>query len=124
MSSQERKQEIRERAIRDDPLINPNIMEQWVDADLPLRGPFRERVSRRLLVAIKERRTVSGISQRIASQLTTPITNAVREETEGRVQSRIQETIQNRADENSSIANVSGPQMGPGLIRDIGEENE
>lgn len=114
--------QLRERAASDEPLIEPMFLEQLEQANLPFRGPLREEAVQELRMIVSNRRTVSGIASRIATQVSNPITNAVQNQTERRVQERLVETIQNAAEDNRSMTDARPIRMGPGIIRDIGEE--
>lgn len=81
------------------PLVDTVVLDNLAQANLPFRGQFRKNILDRTRKAVKQRRTVSGLSSRLASTLSTPISNAIQEELSNRIQSRLQNTAQNAANQ-------------------------
>lgn len=90
------REQLSRRAERDEPLVDTPVINSLIEADMPLRGDIRQRVLVRLRENIRQRRTVGGISERIASNAVAPINNAIRTEAEERVRSRVQEGLTNQ----------------------------
>lgn len=93
--------DLRERAEANEPIIDTPLINMWAELDLPLRGERRENVIQRMRAQLRNRRTVEGISSRLAANLTSPVQNAVNEEMEDRVRGRIQGQIEEQV-ENSN----------------------
>lgn len=91
--------EIRERAQANEPILDTYFLDLWAELDLPLRGERRQNIVERMRAQIRNRRTVEGVSSRIATNLTSPVQNALNEEMEDRVRGRIQGQIEERVKE-------------------------
>lgn len=92
-----------EKAENNEPLVDTPVLDAWQSMELPLRGPFRENVIKRLRAQVKGRRTVEGLAARISSNVTSPISAAIEEEAEQRVKGQIRDAL---------IDGVNGPRGG------------
>lgn len=99
------REELADRAEQQEPLFDTPLLDTWAEMDMPLRGERRQNVIDRLRAQIKGRRTVEGISARLADNLASPITTAIEQETEGVVRQRVEEFIQNRARNGPEVKN-------------------
>lgn len=93
MSSRDK---LTERAQAQEPLVDPYVLNKLDQMDLPFRGEVRQNILKRVKEHVKRRRTVEGVSNRIASNISTPITEAVRGEVEDRTQRRVGDFIKNK----------------------------
>lgn len=94
---QERRENVSERVLSGEPLIDPVVLETLQELDLPFRGEFRQGAIERLAAQVAERRTVNGIAQRISSNAVSPITTAIEQEMDQRVRKRIAERAKKMA---------------------------
>lgn len=74
-----------------DPYIDTPLLDRWSEADMPLRGSFRENLAKRVRNNVKQRRTEDAISQRLSQNAVSPIMSALELELSDRVKERIQE---------------------------------
>jgi len=81
-----------ERLARNDPIFEPTSLNQLAEADLPLRGPLRQRIIENARDRAIERRTIEGLSSRIAANVAAPITQIMEESIRQRVQERVQQS--------------------------------
>jgi len=82
-----------ERLAANEPVFRPTTLERLAEADLPLRGPLRQRIVENARDRALERRTIEGISRRVATNISAPITEIVQQSIEGRVQERVRESV-------------------------------
>jgi len=75
-------------------IVEPTVLNQWKDADLPFRGEVRQRISQRLAEDVRRRRTINGISERAATALVTPIFSELTNMATTRIRSRLSEQAQ------------------------------
>lgn len=78
----------------DTAIVEPRILEQWKDVDLPFRGEVRQRVSQRLAEDVRRRRTINGISERAATALITPIFSELTNMATTRIRDRLSQQAQ------------------------------
>lgn len=76
-----------------EPIVEPGIARQWTEANLPFRGQVRQRIAERTVEDIRRRRTIDGLSTRIATAAVTPITTEI----EGMVTERIRQRLNQQA---------------------------
>lgn len=76
------------------PIVDTVILNQLVEADVPLRGQMREEFLRRLRNQIRQRRTVHGISNMIARTAISPLTNLVQDQLEQTLSNQIKQQLQ------------------------------
>lgn len=81
-----------ERLANNDPVFEPTTLNKLADADLPLRGPLRQRMIENARDRTLQRRTIQGISNRVAANIAAPITEIVEQSIRERVTERIQES--------------------------------
>lgn len=84
---------IAERLAKNDPVFEPTVLNQLSQANLPLRGPLRQQIIENARQATRNRRTIEGISSRVAANVSTPITQVIEESIQTRVKSRVQQSI-------------------------------
>lgn len=113
-------QDRKRRVIENEPIIEPMAMEGLLDADLPFRGPLRQEVLEGVLQQVRARRTLQGISSRVASQAVAPVTNVLESRAQDRLTQRIEASARKSLGDNSQ--NVETPDIGPGILR--GNNNE
>lgn len=82
-----------ERLAANEPVFEPTTLEKLAEADLPLRGPLRQRIVENARDRALERRTVEGISRRVAANVSAPITEIIQQSIEGRVRERVQQSV-------------------------------
>lgn len=87
------RQQLSERAAENEPLIETPILNMLANENRPLLGDIRRNILLRVREEVQERRTVGGLSDRIATTLTQPVTTAIRTEAEQRVQERVQQGV-------------------------------
>lgn len=83
--------------IPDDPnqaIIEPRLAQQWTEANLPFRGEVRQRVAKRFTEDIRRRRTIDGLSSRLATATVTPITSELQSIATERVRDRLNQQAQ------------------------------
>lgn len=95
---EEQAADVSSRVKQNEPLVDTVVLDEWLKAELPLRGEMRKKVLARLRKNIRNRRTVEGIASRISSAVTRPITNAIQEEAEDRIQQQVVERAKKRAE--------------------------
>jgi|APHM01.1.fsa_nt_gi hypothetical protein len=90
-------QELRDRVETNEPLLDTPALNALEEADLPLRGGMRENILIRVKASVRERRTVEGISSRLATNIVSPISSALEDEAQDRVRKRVVDQIKQRA---------------------------
>lgn len=78
----------------DTAIVEPQLLEQWKDADLPFRGEVRQRITERLAQDVRRRRTINGISERAATALVTPIFSELTNMATSRIRDRLTQQAQ------------------------------
>ena len=78
----------------DEAIVEPRLAQQWTEVDLPFRGEVRERVAKRFAEDIRRRRTIDGLSSRVAVAAVTPITTELQNMATERIKSRLNQQAQ------------------------------
>lgn len=65
---------------RDEPIIEPQALNTLKEADLPFRGPARQRLVKAFTESARQRRTTQSVINRMASLGAEPFANAIESE--------------------------------------------
>lgn len=93
------REELRQRAEANEPLVDTFLLDMWAELDPPFRGERRQNILERMRAQARNRRTVEGISSRIAVNISSPVTNAIQEEVEDRTQARVKGQLEKAVDQ-------------------------
>jgi len=55
------------------PIIEPEFLDYWSQLNLPLRGRMRRQVVQNVAQYARRRRSLEGVSERLASQIISPL---------------------------------------------------
>lgn len=85
-----------------EPIFEPTTLNKLADADLPLRGPLRQRMAEVARQRARNRRTLESVSNRVASNVARPITEVIQETLQGTVRDGIQSSVTSMTADNAN----------------------
>jgi len=80
-----------EKRAQDECLREPKAIQTFAELDMPLRGPLRQQVLDNAAMAARQRRTIQGVSERVARTVSDPVVQVLQKSLEERARDRAEQ---------------------------------